>query len=50
MAMKFLLFLDTNKQMASKEMRSTLQLRIYYIPLPVSECQSLGDTSQESNW
>lgn len=50
MAMKFLLFLDTNKQMASKEMRSTLQLRLYYIPLPVSECQRLGDTSQESNW
>lgn len=46
MAMKFLLFLETNKQMASEEMRSTLQLRIYYIPLPVSECQSLRDKSK----
>lgn len=44
--MKLLLFLDTNKHMASKEMRSTLQLRIYYIPLPISECQSLGDKSK----
>lgn len=46
MTMKFLLFLDTNKQMASKEMGSTFQLRIYHIPLLVSECQSLGDISK----
>lgn len=46
--MKVLLFLDTIKQMASEEMRSNLYLRIYYIPLSVSECQSLGDKSKEN--
>lgn len=44
--MKILLFLDTNKQMASEEVRSILQLRINHIPLTVSQCQSLTDTSK----
>lgn len=46
MATTFLLFLEINKQMASEEMRSTLQKRTYYIPLPVSECQSLREKSK----
>lgn len=32
--------------MASEEMRSILQLRIYHIPLPVSQYQSLTDISK----
>ena len=32
--------------MGNEEMRSILQLRIYHIPLPVSECQSLRDKSK----
>lgn len=44
--MKILLFLDTNKQMASEEVRSILQLRIHHISLTVSQCQSLTDTSK----
>ena len=32
--------------MASEEMRSILQLRVYYIPLPVSQYQSLTDISK----
>lgn len=41
--MKILLFLDANKQMVSEEIKLTLQLRIYTILLPVSECQGLRD-------
>lgn len=46
MTIKVLLFLDTNKQMASEEMRATLHLRTHYIPLLASECQCLGDESK----
>lgn len=43
---KALLFLDTNKQMVSEEIRYPLHLITLYIALSASECQCLGDESK----